>query len=121
MKKFLAIIGWVVAAPVLALIWFTGDSATDEAKAAGVSARETKKFQGDARIACASRIQDSLHNPSSVDWDRRFEWPVIDDGDGLYTVIAKYRAENGFGGMVKETRQCVVVRSGKKAAILGVE
>lgn len=121
MKKFFAIVGWVVAVPLLALMWLINDSAPDDQKAAKASARELDDFRGNARVACSLRIKEALRNPASVEWDSRFEWPVIEDGDGLYTVIAKYRAENGFGGMNNEARQCLVARSGERAAILGIE
>lgn len=115
--KVLAIIGWVFAVPMLIGVWFLGGDKTPEQ----IAAVETKDFEGNARVFCSSRIKESLRNPASVDWDAMHAWPVIDDGDGLYTVIAKYRAENGFGGMVKEARQCLVARDGERAAVLVVE
>lgn len=113
--------GWIVAVPFLAFAWFVSSSASDETKAKAALSDETQKFEIAARVSCASRISDDLRNPASVEWDQRHFWPVVDNGDGLYIVTARFRAENGFGGMVKETRQCLVARSERHAAVLGIE
>lgn len=117
---FLMTIGaltWVV----IALIWYNSEPASEEEKAASAAASELNSFKIFARASCSSAISEMLRNPSSVEWDRRSSWPIIEDGEGLYTVIMKYRAENGFGGMNQETRQCLVVRSGEQATVLGIE
>lgn len=121
MTKVMAIIGWVVAVPFLVLVWFVNESTPDHVKERRAAVKSDRKFDGAARFKCSDGIKRLLRNPSSVEWDGRANWPIIQDGEGLYTVIAKYRAENGFGGMVKETRQCLVVRRDDRAAVLGIE
>jgi hypothetical protein len=121
MAKVMAIIGWVVGVPVLALLWFVNYSTPDHVKERQAAAKSDRDFERAARVMCSSGVKEMLRNPSSVDWDGRATWPVIEDGENLYTVIAKYRAENGFGGMVQETRQCLVARSDDRATVLGIE
>lgn len=115
---------WVV----IGGFWFLSQPRTPEEFAAHEAQKEAKSrmaeiraFKGNARVMCSSGIKEMLRNPSSVDWYGRATWPVIEDGENLYTVIAKYRAENGFGGMVQETRQCLVARSDDRATVLGIE
>lgn len=115
MKEILAAIGLVVALPALIMMWMTEDSPEQ------VAAKERQDFEGNARVVCSMKIEESLRNPDSVDWNDRFAWPIIEDGENLHTVIAKYRAENGFGGMVNETRQCLVMRRDDRAMVLGIE
>jgi len=124
---FLILVGLLVWG-IIGGFWFlttprtAEEIAAQEATEAKRAAQtELRKFKIMARASCSNRIKDNLRNPSSVDWDGRATWPVIEDAENLYTVIAKYRAENGFGGMVKETRQCLVARSGDRATVLGVE
>lgn len=117
----MAIIGWVVGMPVLALLWFVSYSTPDHVKERQAAAKSDRDFESMARVMCSRSIKEMLRNPSSVDWDSRATWPVIEDGENLYTVVAKYRAENGFGGMVRETRQCLVARSDDRATVLGIE
>lgn len=115
MKEVFAAIGLVVALPALIFMWMAKESPER------AEAKARQSFERKARVACSTQISTSLRNPSSVEWDGRATWPVIEDGESLYTVIAKYRAENGFGGMVHETRQCLVARSDDRASVLGIE
>lgn len=115
MKEVLAAIGLVVALPALVVMWMSGNSPER------AEAKERKSFERKARVMCSSGIQKSLRNPASVEWRDMAAWPIIEDGENLHTVIAKYRAENGFGGMVNETRQCLVMRRDDRAMVLGIE
>lgn len=115
MKEILAAIGLVVALPALVITWMADDSPERAA------AKERKSFETKARVVCSTQIERGLRNPASVEWRDMAAWPIIEDGENLHTVIAKYRAENGFGGITSETRQCLVARNGKQATVLGIE
>lgn len=106
-------LGVVVAIPLLGYAW---EKTSGETSGASVS-----QFEISARAMCSSRIRDMLHNPSSVSWRGRAGWPIIEDGGNRYTVIAKYSAENAFGGTVQETRQCAVLNKDGRALVLGVD
>ena len=70
-----------------------------------------KRAHFDARIACASLIESHLRNPSSAEWVRMAQWPVVSDADRMtHNVAATYRATNGFGGVVTEQKVCVARR-----------
>lgn len=61
-----------------------------------------------ARNLCFIWIEDSLHDPSSADFGRYWEWPVIVKDKDLYTTRATVRAKNAFGATVKSNFECVV-------------
>jgi len=114
LSKILSIIGVIIAIPLVGVAW-------ENLSSGDGGELPDRSFNVQSRIMCADLIKRSLRNPASVEWDGRSTWSIIEDGGDLYTVIAKYRAENGFGGMVKETRQCLVARRESGAVVLAVE
>lgn len=120
MVKVLAIIGWVVAVPLLALAWFLAPETTPEQAAAREAARELSRFQSEARVKCSVAIKQGMHDPSSAEWASRASWPVTDSGS-FYTIRATYRGSNLFGAIVTETRDCLATRREDSATIIGLE
>ena len=106
--KALAILGWVVAVPVLVLVWLGGGferSGSDS----------QSRFENRARSACITSVRRQLHNPRSASWVNSTQWPVILQDDGFYAVSMTYRAENAFGGTVTENARCIVRRDDTEA------
>ncbi len=96
-KVILAIIGVIVAIPIIGLAWllWSLDIPDD-------SPRDAAPM---ARVLCGDAIKRILRNPSSAEMLDQPTWPVQHDPP-LYIVLAVVRAENGFGGMAIETFTC---------------
>ena len=108
MMKALAILGWVVAVPVLALVWLGGGFERP-------GADSQSRFESRARAACITMLRRQLHNPRSASWVNSTQWPVRLQDGGLYEVSMTYRAENAFGGTVTESARCIVRRDEAEA------
>jgi len=108
MMKALAILGWVVAVPFLALVWLGGGFEQS-------GANNQSRFESQARSSCITMLRRGLHNPRSASWVNSTQWPVSLQDDGLYSVSMTYRAENAFGGTVTENARCIVRRDEAEA------
>lgn len=63
---------------------------------------------------CQTFIQRSLHDPSSVEWDRASTWPArqIVSTPPTWEVVARYRAKNAFGALRLQTTTCTMIAEG---------
>jgi hypothetical protein len=72
----------------------------------------------EARVECSSSIEQRLRDPSSVEWIDRFSWPATRADNGVWTVHARYRARNGFGGMNLEDHECRLWKASDRWSVL---
>lgn len=61
-----------------------------------------------ARGACGLFIGRLARNPASVELINQPSWTTLHNADGTWSVLAHYRAQNGFGGMNVERSTCVM-------------
>lgn len=63
---------------------------------------------------CQTFIQRSLHDPSSVEWDRPSSWHAkhIISTPPTWEVVARYRAKNAFGALRLQTTTCTMIADG---------
>lgn len=64
-----------------------------------------------ARGACGIFIERLARNPASVQLVDQPGWRTVGNADGTWSVLATYRAQNGFGGMNLERSTCVMRKS----------
>lgn len=74
-----------------------------------------------ARYMCSEFVKRGAHDPSSLDWDRRFEWPAREYDDGVWEVGMRFRAKNGFGATVLNVKTCRIKVSGENASLMSLE
>lgn len=69
---------------------------------------------GEAISMCQTFIQRSLHDPSSVEWDRPSSWHAkhIISTPPTWEVVARYRAKNAFGALRLQTTTCTMIAEG---------
>lgn len=65
-----------------------------------------------ARMACAQFLQRLSRAPSSFEAIEQPSWVTLENADGSWSVLAHYRAQNGFGGINVEKTTCVMTRAG---------
>ena len=104
----LAVLGWVIAVPFLALAWLGGGFEQS-------GADNQSRFESRARAACITSVRRQLHNPRSASWLNSTQWPVTLQDGGLYEVSMRYRADNAFGATVTESARCIVRRDEAEA------
>lgn len=64
-----------------------------------------------------SFIERTLHDPSRAQWGNYFDWTVVDNSDGSFSVGARYRAPNKLGAIVQAYTTCIVRRSGENIVL----
>lgn len=77
-----------------------------------------EELKSSARHMCSEFVKRSAHDPRSLDWDRRFEWPVRHLSEDTWEVDMKFRGKNGFGATVLNTKTCGIRVRGEDAALL---
>lgn len=65
-----------------------------------------------ARAACAQMLEKLSRETNSFDPIEQWNWTTLENADGTWSVLAHYRAKNGFGGTNVEKTTCVMTRSG---------
>lgn len=90
---------WAVAA-VVVLIALARCNSADKA--------EPPRADAGARGACGLFIERVARNPSSLELIAQPSWTTLQNADGTWSVLAHYRAQNGFGGMNVERSTCVM-------------
>lgn len=65
------------------------------------------------REACRQFVEQRLNDPGSAEWGNYTSWTVVDNRDGTYSVGARFRAKNGFGGLQQAYYTCVIRQRGK--------
>ncbi len=70
--------------------------------------------EAEAISMCQTFIQRSLHDPSSVEWDRPSTWRAkhIISTPPTWEVVARYRAKNAFGALRLQTTTCTMIAEG---------
>lgn len=65
----------------------------------------------DAISMCQVFVQRSLHDPSSVEWDKPSAWPARQtvSTPPTWEVVARYRAKNAFGALRLQTTTCTMI------------
>lgn len=71
-----------------------------------------------ARGACGIFIERLARNPSSLQLIDQPSWSVTHNSDGTWSVLAHYRAQNGFGGMNVERTTCVMRLTGSEWSLV---
>lgn len=71
-----------------------------------------------ARAACAQFLQRLSREPGSFDPIEQWGWSTVHNGDGTWSVLAHYRAKNGFGGTNVEKTSCVMTQTGDNWSLL---
>lgn len=97
-------IGFGVYAVLLVLAALTGDgsgSVTVKADPFDHSVRQVEHYLKRSYLNAPSSYE-------SVEWG-----PLTQNDDGTYTVSHTYRAKNGFGGVITESKVFVIDRNGK--------
>lgn len=116
--KVLAIIGWVVAVPFLALMWWGGAFTKHEDQ---IARNEEARFHSKARAACITMTRRLMNDPRSAEWVDDHIWPVSVLDETIYQVRMTYRAKNAMGGTVTENALCRVRRDGDQAFAIRLE
>lgn len=65
------------------------------------------------REACRQFVQRGLDDPRSADFGEYWNWTVVANPDGTYSVGAKYRAANRRGAVQQMYSTCVIRVRGK--------
>jgi hypothetical protein len=98
-----------------------GESDQDEASKAASSAEDRRKgfhclssWDG-SHSGVVAQVKEQLREPGSFEHDETKISPVI---DGKHTVMMKYRARNGFGGMNVSTAIATVDSASCQATIV---
>lgn len=79
--------------------------------------------QSMARAMCNELIMKNLNDPSSAETGPLSEgyygrWPTESVGEDRVRVTARFRAKNGFGGLIKTQFNCVLRFDGKEVVAL---
>ena len=61
-----------------------------------------------ARYVCSEFFKQSAHDPSSLEWIGRDNWPVRQLPDGMRDVDMQMRGKNALGARVTVTKTCRV-------------
>lgn len=109
MRKVASFLKWTLLSiaalfGVLA-VWFAMWLDAGDSTAATQKSSDVDMGRVTAGVACQSAIKANLKDPSSAQFVDRLNWPSTLE-NGVWTVEAKYRAANGFGGIVTETIAC---------------
>jgi hypothetical protein len=102
MKRTFLVTFALLALPASCVAWMV----------ANTEPREPDPLAG-MRWACRHFIEQTLNNPSSAEWVDYLDWPTRERPDGITTVRAEYRAQNAFGGTVREVTFCDIRRDGE--------
>lgn len=99
----LGVFGLVVAAPLLYVVWTSGDAEADKPEIS-----QYEQDAGTARLMCQQAIKQTLHDPDSAEWGRVYNWPtgLMNGNDAVLLVQPEIRATNGFGGKVLTRFEC---------------
>ncbi|MBN9426642.1 MAG: zinc ribbon domain-containing protein [Burkholderiales bacterium] len=100
--KIVGIVGAVIAAIVIGRALLNMPSA---------ELATMPSSDGEAIAMCQTFIQRSLHDPSSVEWDRPSTWPAKQtvSTPPTWEVVARYRAKNAFGALRLQTTTCTMI------------
>lgn len=80
-----------------------------------IAAAEKKELEGYAAAArgmCRRFIEKRLHDPDSAEWLKQWEWSTSQLPNDRWSVVADYRAKNGFNATRTERGRCLMSRSG---------
>lgn len=69
---------------------------------------EPRRPDAGARGACGIFLERVARNPASLALIDQPSWTTVQNGDGTWSVLAHYRAQNAFGGMNVERSTCVM-------------
>jgi hypothetical protein len=69
------------------------------------------------REACRQTIERQMDNPGSADFGEYWNWTVVANRDGTYSVGARYRAGNRQGGTQLMYSTCIIRMRGKDFVI----
>lgn len=65
-----------------------------------------------ARSACRTFLERVMRDPATAEWIEQWNWTTLQNDDSTWSVLAHYRAANGFGGRNLEKTTCVMSNSG---------
>lgn len=86
----------------------------------GTSSSSPKNPREYVLSTCRNFIKDSLHDPSSVEFDRTY--PKAEQlPEDKYRVTVPLRAKNGFGAMRHFAVECTVKADGEKFYLVGLK
>lgn len=107
-KTFNLIISTVGAAISAAAIFFL--------LSPSANAQPTYTPQQEARWACSDAIVARARVPDSVQFVRRSQWPVVEQEgkDGVWIVLADFKASNALGVVIPGQAICHVRKSGAR-------
>lgn len=61
-----------------------------------------------ARAACQQFIEQRVHDPASFEPQDAWKWTALEEGPGRWSIVASFRAKNGFGAVRQHAAICVV-------------
>ena len=106
-KTVFTVILWIVVGIMVLLIWLLREIVPEES---AVDTDQDRDPTAGMRQACRMYIEQVAHNPSSLDWINFHAWATEVQSDGMVSVRAEYRAENAFGGTIREVTWCDLKR-----------
>lgn len=79
-----------------------------------------QELESSARHYCSKFVERSAHDPSSIDWVDRLDWPTYSEAGGEWAVHMTFRAKNGFGATVLNTKTCRIKVNGENVSLLSL-
>lgn len=128
MKTFFAIVGWVLIGVFSFFVYEAKhDPATQAAKAAAKVAEESEnKRKGfhclepdGSHFEVRKYVKKQMRDPNSFEHIETRVVPV--NAKGQHTLVMKYRARNGFGGVTVGTALATFNNSDCQATVLSIE
>jgi len=120
----------VIAAVVVAVVWLSSGSEGPETEAREAAAQSAKEAEERRKgFHCLSAwdgshsdvkayVEERMRDPDSFEHIETRITPVKDDG--THTLVMKYRAKNGFGGMTVGEALATVRNSNCRATVLAI-